>query len=286
MEKLCKTLLLFTCLTLVNSWSYVNSKDWPLQFPGCAGSSQSPINLPGVCDSRVTIDPKLTLEFRDMCLPTNRLDLVNTGHTLALKLRDSIEVVNYQAPSVIFKEETYQFYDLHFHWDENDTRGSDHEIKGKRSAAEIHLVHFNRKYKGATAATGKPEGLLVLAILLRADPLENQVIQPIISRINNVAVPDSTTSLLTSIAVYDVLPPSATSFYSYSGSLTTPPCAEPVAWIVFTERGKIGWDQLQDMERMSGHEDKRRDTQPLNGRPIFLSRDAQCKDGRVVNKSH
>lgn len=42
--------------------------------------------------------------------------------------------------------------------------GSEHTYNGHRYAAELHLVHFNEKYKYLSAAASQSDGLSVLAI--------------------------------------------------------------------------------------------------------------------------
>lgn len=45
-------------------------------------------------------------------------------------------------------------------------------------------------------------------------------------------------------AINDLLPNDRTKFYTYSGSLTTPPCYEVVNWIVMHERVYINAKQV------------------------------------------
>lgn len=42
--------------------------------------------------------------------------------------------------------------------------GSEHTINGHRYAAEVHLVHFNEKYRYFSAAASQSDGLAVLAV--------------------------------------------------------------------------------------------------------------------------
>lgn len=45
-------------------------------------------------------------------------------------------------------------------------------------------------------------------------------------------------------ALYDLLPNDLTQYFTYHGSLTTPPCAEAVTWIDFKEPIKIKSSQV------------------------------------------
>lgn len=59
----------------------------------------------------------------------------------------------------------YEFAQLHFHWGNNDTHGSEDEIDGKSYAMELHLVFFKQEYLDSTAALDHPDGLCVLGTI-------------------------------------------------------------------------------------------------------------------------
>jgi carbonic anhydrase len=41
----------------------------------------------------------------------------------------------------------YIFAQIHFHWGEDNEEGSEHTINGMHFPLEVHLVHYNSKYK-------------------------------------------------------------------------------------------------------------------------------------------
>lgn len=59
----------------------------------------------------------------------------------------------------------YVFSQLHFHWGNNDTHGSEDEIDGKTYPMEMHMVFYKKEYLDATSALDYPDGLTVLATL-------------------------------------------------------------------------------------------------------------------------
>lgn len=63
--------------------------------------------------------------------------------------------------------------------------------------------------------------------------------------------------------------PGGASCYAYDGSLTTPPCAEGVAWFVMRERRTVSSEQLAALSEIVGGENNR-PVQPLNGRSVAL----------------
>ena len=60
--------------------------------------------------------------------------------------------------------------------------------------------------------------------------------------------------------------PASTEHYSYSGSLTTPPCSEGVQWLVLTTPIKISEQSLKKFSAIIG--DNARPVQPLENRRI------------------
>ena len=42
-------------------------------------------------------------------------------------------------------DDTFELVQLHFHWGDSKTQGSEHKIEGKAFPMEMHLVHFNQK---------------------------------------------------------------------------------------------------------------------------------------------
>ena len=54
------------------------------------------------------------------------------------------------------------------------------------------------------------------------------------------------------------------SFWQYPGSLTTPPCSEGVAWVVFATAVQVPMDFLAEFVAVVGFNS--RFTQPVNGR--------------------
>jgi carbonic anhydrase len=73
-----------------------------------------------------------------------------------------------------------------------------------------------------------------------------------------------------------------TDFWSYDGSLTTPPCTEGIKWNVLRNVQPISKRQLKRFtdlwsgnQEYANGEGNIRDVQPLNGRKIFMSNKKQ-----------
>lgn len=70
----------------------------------------------------------------------------------------------------------YILAEIHFHWSNNASTGSEHSVNNQFYPMEAHLVHFNSKYSNfsAAAASGSPSALAVLGVFI-AEGKENTV---------------------------------------------------------------------------------------------------------------
>jgi carbonic anhydrase len=117
---------------------------------------------------------------------------------------------------------------------------------------EVHLVHKN-------AATGQ---LAVIGVLVE-EGLENQILAQYIDHI-----PEHHDETYTAADQYSAsgMLPSGTGYYTYSGSLTTPPCSEIVTWIVMKDHLTASNDQIHHIEDLEHHNN--RPLQNLFGRVV------------------
>ncbi|KAL1419934.1 hypothetical protein MTO96_024871 [Rhipicephalus appendiculatus] len=189
----------------------------------CGGSFQSPIDITTsatIFDS--SLGPLNYMHYREAL---RDVLIENDGHTDGL-------------PGV------YKFRQLHFHWGDKSTEGSEHRVDGKSFAMEMHLVHFNTLYASTEEAYEHPDGLLVVAVLFKVEARENRALGSVVKalrQMNKRAERRERLSQLASLA--DLLPQKASLSYFYRGSLTTPPCAEAVIWAVLKNYEKVSESQ-------------------------------------------
>ena len=86
----------------------------------------------------------------------------------------------------------------------------------------------------------------MISVLFEISKEDNEKLEPIIEKTHTVREVDGEVVSLgfEGLALADLLPRSK-DFVTYEGSLTTPPCAEVVSWIVLKEKAAISESQIQ-----------------------------------------
>ena len=142
----------------------------------------------------------------------------------------------------------YELMQLHFH------TPSEHTIDERHGAMEVHFVHRD--------SAGK---LAVIGVLLR-EGAENSDLERVVANIPQsigkaAALPGE------GFDPMRLLPPNR-DHWSYSGSLTTPPCSEDVTWIVMKDPIELSRAQLDGFVAKLHH--NARPVQPIGTRGISV----------------
>lgn len=138
--------------------------------------------------------------------------------------------------------DVYILDQIHFHW------SSEHTINHIRYPLEMHMVHRNSKYENTALASGKEDGLVVVAALYHAALHRNIVLDDIVDNLEKVSKKEHVNVPITLKVNYKVsgLLPVVRDYVIYKGSLTTPMCFETVTWIIVAETFPISIDQVID----------------------------------------
>ena len=267
--------LFLKCTESLGTWSYKGPESpdtWKDHYPNCAGRKQSPVNIvpkQTVFDAGLT---DLTINYE----PNVLAKLQNNGHSVqASFLTGKSNISGGGLPS------RFQAAQLHFHWGSENSRGSEHQINGRKYPMEIHIVHYNaEKYPNASTAMKKPDGLAVLGILVVLQANDNPVLNAITDMLETIRFKGDNVTL-GGLEPYSFVPHDISQFYTYKGSLTTPGCYESVQWFVFKHTFGISEAQLKkfrvplDGKRQDTKKavlsDNFRPVQPLNGRTVTRS---------------
>ena len=177
-------------------------------FTLCAtGVRQSPIDLTGYNKDHAV--PELAFNYSQ-----DAREVTHNGKVAHVEYGES--------NSLKVENLTYQLAAVHIHVH------AEHQIDRQLFPAEMHLVH--RQQDGALGVVGQ------IYQLGNPDP----VVQALIDAYPN---PGETLESGFTLNAADYVPEDL-GYYRYEGSLTTPPCSEPVDWIVLREIRTISPEQV------------------------------------------
>ncbi len=195
------------------------------------GKRQSPINIKGGKQARLN-----PLKFQYVETP---LRIVNTGHSIQVNAPDG--------GRLSVGGRSYPLVQFHFH------HPAEEEISGQGYAMVAHLVHSD--VAGHTA---------VVAILFKEGE-ENPFIKVLWDHMpaqkGMETVPSGVRIDLSQLL------PATLGYYSFSGSLTTPPCSEGLRWYVLNTPVEVSAAQLAAFAKLYPH--NVRPIQARNGREIL-----------------
>ncbi|KAF4337919.1 carbonic anhydrase [Fusarium beomiforme] len=213
-------------------WAYDASWDWGAISPDyhlCQdGTQQSPIPI--------SLKQGLSMEHvpKDWNYPSNTTgNFHNWGYGPAFTIQNENKTWT-NNPSFTFDNETVYCVGWHIH------APADHTVEGHRSRGELHLVHVN--------AEGKPRAVLGI----RLDPgLKPNNFFDTLPKMIGFNETDTTEEvslnhqlLLESVDYFE-------EFWTYEGSLTSPPCTEGIRWFIARQVLFTSVQQMRDILRAS-----------------------------------
>ena len=204
------------------------------EFAKCStGSRQSPIDIrDGI---------KVSLDAVAFDYKPSAFRVLDNGHTVQVNVGpgNSIEVLGRR----------YDLLQFHFH------RPSEERVNGKQFDMVVHLVHKDLEGR-----------LAVVAVLL-----ERGSALPIVQSVwNNLPLERGDEVAAKLPLDLGALLPVERSYFTYMGSLTTPPCSEGVLWMVMKNPVQVSAEQIGIFSRLY----------PMNARPV------QSASGRLIKESN
>ena len=197
------------------------------------GKSQSPVNI-RTQDVRRTQLPKLMFNYQPA-----PLHIIDNGHSVQINVE----------PGSVLKvgDKSYQLLQFHFH------HPSEELMNGKRSEMVAHLVHRDTEGK-----------LAVVAVLLRTGQ-PNSTVEALWSHLpkQKGKEADFNDALINPAGLL----PSDHSYFTYTGSLTTPPCSEGVRWLVLRSESTLSKNEIAVFAKL--YPNDARPAQKLNGRQVL-----------------
>lgn len=204
------------------------------EFVTCEeGVRQSPIDIPGDGTRQETLDGVI-------------ISFSYGGDSRAVRNDGRTVHVDYaEGNTLSINGDSYRLESAHLH------SPSEHLVDGSGFAAELHLVH-----------RGRDGGLLVLGRLYEHGPPD-----PVIQTILEVAPRTAYAVVNQPVVNAGDFVPDTVDHYRYVGSLTTPPCHEPVGWHILCRPGTVSTQQVAGLLELGGGPNNR-PIQPLGDRVI------------------
>jgi len=225
---------------LPTHWDYAGSggpEAWGKLQPEYAkcssGTRQSPIDIRG--GIAVDLEP-IKFDYRP-----SAFSVVDNGHTVQV----NVEPGN----AITITGRRYELVQFHFH------RPSEERIDGRQFDMVVHLVHKD------------PDGRLAVVAVL----LDRGSAQPVVQSVWNNLPLEKGDEVRAGIRIdLAQMLPEDRRYYTYMGSLTTPPCTEGVLWMVMKQPVPVAPEQVAIFSRLY----------PMNARPV------QQAAGRLIKQSN
>lgn len=221
-------------------WSYAGEEGpdhWGAMTPDFTqcleGTAQSPIDVTGAVALNLT---DIGFDYMDTAL-----HIFNNGHT--------IQVNADEGSAITYNEITYNLLQFHFH------HPSEHTVNGEAAPMEIHFVHQDPN----------SGNLAVVGVMLTESDADNEAYAAIFDHLP-AEISEATASDL--VISLDALLPEDRTYFTYQGSLTTPPCSEIVRWLLLENPVELSAEQIAAFGEI--FEANARPVQPLNNRDLFI----------------
>lgn len=225
---------------LPTHWDYAGSggpEAWGKLQPEYAkcssGTRQSPIDIRG--GIAVDLEP-IKFDYRP-----SAFSVVDNGHTVQVNVEPG--------SAITITGRRYELVQFHFH------RPSEERVDGRQFDMVVHLVHKD------------PDGRLAVVAVL----LDRGSAQPVVQAVWNNLPLEKGDEVRAGVRIdLAQLLPEDRRYYTYMGSLTTPPCTEGVLWMVMKQPVPVAPEQVAIFARLY----------PMNARPI------QQAAGRLIKESN
>lgn len=197
------------------------------------GREQSPIDIRGAHRNK-NLQP---IEFHYLA---GGVTLKNLGYTLEVKVHPGSYII---ARGTRYDLESYIFH-----------HPGEHSVNGQLSNMDVQLIHKSKDGKIA----------IIAVRLVENEDAPNAILASLWPHLPQA--PNSTSNDPDMVNPGGLLPGSR-GYWTYMGSLTTPPCTEGVRWFVMEQPVTISTDQLKEFTGLFG----------INSRPLQEKNDRQIE---------
>ncbi|XP_049855013.1 carbonic anhydrase 13-like [Schistocerca gregaria] len=235
------------------TWGYgvEQEREW-----GCRcddGYSQSPIAIwtkdrrsqnSDFNDAYTADIPSLTGTFYDERNTPFLFNITNNNHTVKVQLIGG-EKLYLEGGRL---QDRYYLDHLSFTWGATDNEGSEHANSYLRYAMEAQWTLLTEEYK--ESPDHYSGGIMKIGRVMMLAEEDNPSLAPIVAALPSVRQPGQTASPEEPIIYNNLFSDAIDDYYTYNGSLTTPPCSEPVVWLVYFLQEGVSKSQLAEFRKL------------------------------------
>lgn len=244
----------------------VNWSDITPCWSQCGGNRQSPVNIRR---ADATFSNIGSFTFNIGVQQAFQVSTFSKGFATTFKIENA-NIILSNVNQFGLTGSSFKLDGFHFHTGRyNSMMGSEHSFDGKFTPLELHLVFYNTKYPDVNTASTQLDGLVVIGVMTQAPgrvwnsqfPDCQKTNQAELSRVLKKAFKKTEDysedePFFADLALKDLLPSDQESFYTYEGSLTTPPCSESVTWIVMKCPIAVSVNVIENFKNIKIHNDE------------------------------
>ena len=198
------------------------------------GKHQSPIDIRGAKPASL---PAIVFSYQP-----SPLKLIDNGHT--------VQMTYAPGSFITVGDQKYELLQFHFH------HPAEEKVNGRSYPLVAHLVHKNAEGKLAVVAVLLNEG--------KTNPFIDEIWKYLPAEEGKESAPAGVSVDATGLL------PTKRGYYTFTGSLTTPPCTEGVTWFVLKSPAQISKSQVAAFAKKFPH--NARPVQALNGRVVQMTK--------------
>nr|XP_036671586.1 carbonic anhydrase-related protein-like isoform X2 [Drosophila suzukii] len=215
----------------------------PEQWGECSGKHHSPLTI----DLVNAVEKNFTdLEIINFNVVPRTFEMSNNGHTILVKMSFNKETV----PTVKggpFAERTplgYQFEQFHFYWGDNETFTNKDMVINQAYLFELHLVLRNSEYPNLTIAMEKDHGIAVMAFYFHIGLVPFRGYEDFTNLLAQIDRKGQSVNMKYPFPLGEYISKHMDNYFTYSDSLTIPPCSVEATWLYFPYTIDISEDSI------------------------------------------